>query len=157
MKTVTIISTIFLFMSEMSPFSLWALYIKLYLISHLGKKKKKPSGKMNGKFSHLSEVFSSVPSPGWPWSSTLLQLSALIFKFHILEMQKYAFLEEAVYKIPLDLLSVSTILSKLDTAVSTAPVFAMQCTYFLYIRFRFSLAENLKKKFCLSLSLCLPR
>ena len=26
-------------------------------------------------------------------------------------------------------------------AVSTAPVFAMQCTSFLYIRFRFSLAE----------------
>ena len=54
---------------------------------------------MNGKVLHLLEVFSSAPSPGWLWSSTLLQLSALIFKFHILEMQKYAFLKEAVYTI----------------------------------------------------------
>ena len=55
---------------------------------------------MNGKVLHFSEVFSSAPSPGWPWSSTLLQLSALLFKFHILEMQKHAFLEEAAYTVP---------------------------------------------------------
>ena len=48
---------------------------------------------MNGKVLHFSEVFSSAPSPGWPWSSTLLQLSALLFKFHFsLSCEKAAFI-----------------------------------------------------------------
>lgn len=99
---------------------------------------------MNSKFLPLSQAFGSPPGSGWQWSSTLLLLRVMIFKLHILQMQKCTFLEEACRPIVCNNLH---IYHEHSPSVSAPP--------FPYvIWFKCSLSENLNITAFLPISLC---